>query len=98
MIIRRTFYRPPSPPPARVRPAPEPRRDPGWTARYRAAVLRNLPLALLKEFRDEEAARLVTLKAELLEAQRAAAAEPPTPAGPAPAVLESAPSRVLLGS
>ncbi len=98
MIIRRTFYRPPSPPPAGVRPAPEPRRDPRWTARYRAAVLRNLPLALLKEFRDDEAARLVTLKAELLEAQscrRSGAAEP---AEPAPAVPESTPSRVLLGS
>jgi hypothetical protein len=88
MIVPRTFYRPPSPPPARVRSLPE---------RLPRELMRHIPLALLKEPRDEQAARLTVLKAELVEAQRAAAAEPPTPE-PAPVVLESAPSRVLLGA
>jgi hypothetical protein len=96
MSITVRHTRPPAPKPT---PAPEPPRDPEWTAQYRRAVLRNLPLAVVKELRDEEAARLAVLKAELadFEAQRAAAAEPPGSVEQIPLEREVVPSRVLLG-
>jgi len=87
MITPKAFYRILRP--ARVPPPP---------ARITRAMMRLLPLGLLKELRDEQAARLAVLKAEPAEAERAAAAETPTPAAPDPSVLDSAPSRTLLGS
>jgi hypothetical protein len=60
--------------------------------------MRLLPLKLLKEVRDEEAARLVRLKAELVEARRAEVAEPPAPADPAPPEPDGPRPGVLIGT
>ena len=70
--------------------------DPDWTRRYWAGAARFLPLEMVIQLRDAEAARLAALR----QALRPAPVEP----APAPAPADSAPEpsatfepRVLLG-